>query len=67
MPSPAPFRAPYALDDVTLAAELFAAAELSPDRERRIDARATELIGAIRDRKGGIGGNIPFPPARVWH
>ena len=56
MPSPAPFRAPYALDDVTLAAELFAAAELSPDRERRIDARATELIGAIRDRKGGIGG-----------
>ncbi|WP_342360361.1 bifunctional proline dehydrogenase/L-glutamate gamma-semialdehyde dehydrogenase PutA [Terrarubrum flagellatum] len=56
MPAPAPFRAPYAPDDVALARDLFAAASLAPEREQRIDALGGDLIGAIRKQKSGIGG-----------
>ena len=35
---------------------LLAGARLAPERERRIDARARDLIEAIRARSGGLGG-----------
>jgi len=50
------FDAPYAPDDGELAARLLADAPLSPEREARIDARATRLIEAIRAHDHGIGG-----------
>jgi len=52
----APFRAVYAPDDTSMARSLLAGATLSPDREARIDARATRLVEAIRSRAGGLGG-----------
>ncbi len=47
--------APYAPDEATLLRPLLDAAALAPDREARVDAQATRLIGAIRAR-GGLGG-----------
>src|SRR5579872_3204474 len=51
------FAAPYASDDVVIAAGLLSTAQLSADREARIDATAARLIDAIRahdDRLGGV-------------
>src|SRR5918911_103401 len=56
MASPAPFDVPYAEDDAAIAARLLAGARLAPERERRIDNRARQLIEAIRAHRGGLGG-----------
>src|SRR6202167_4537552 len=53
------FAAPFAPPDEELAAE-FRPASASPDAERRIDARATTLIEAIRARSGRLGGIEEF-------
>lgn len=50
------FRPPYAEDDKAIAARLLAGSQLSPERERRIDQRATRLIEAIRAKGNGLGG-----------
>jgi RHH-type proline utilization regulon transcriptional repressor/proline dehydrogenase/delta 1-pyrroline-5-carboxylate dehydrogenase len=50
------FRAPYAEDDGAIATRLLADARRDPAAKARIDARATELIDAIRTRKVGFGG-----------
>ncbi len=47
--------ASYAPDEAALLRPLLDAAALAPDREARVDAQATRLIGAIRTR-GGLGG-----------
>jgi len=55
--SPAPFQAPYAPDDSSIAARLLATARLRPEQDARIDRTATRLIEAIRsndDRLGGV-------------
>src|ERR1700761_2429677 len=51
-----PFSADYAPDDRALAATLLAAARLSPEQDRRIDATATRLIDAIRTEDDPLGG-----------
>src|ERR1041385_1124235 len=51
-----PFSAPYAPDDVAMAAALLAAARLAPAREERIDRTATRLIEAIRANDDPLGG-----------
>ncbi|HKH35306.1 MAG TPA: bifunctional proline dehydrogenase/L-glutamate gamma-semialdehyde dehydrogenase PutA, partial [Beijerinckiaceae bacterium] len=51
-----PFEAPYAEDDAAIARRLLAGARLAPERERRIDRRARELIETIRASRGGLGG-----------
>ena len=53
---PPPFRAPYAPADEAIARDLLAQATLSPEREARIDAEATQLIEAIRAKTSGFGG-----------
>jgi RHH-type proline utilization regulon transcriptional repressor/proline dehydrogenase/delta 1-pyrroline-5-carboxylate dehydrogenase len=50
------FRAPYAEDDGAIAARLLAGTRREPAAKARIDARATDLIDAIRTRKVGFGG-----------
>ena len=50
------FAAPYAEDDRLIAKRLLGAAGLAPERERRIDAEASGLIGAIRSHRRGFGG-----------
>jgi RHH-type proline utilization regulon transcriptional repressor/proline dehydrogenase/delta 1-pyrroline-5-carboxylate dehydrogenase len=55
-PAPLPFNPPYAEDDKAIAARLLAGSRLSPERETRIDQRATRLIEAIRAKGGGLGG-----------
>src|SRR5579864_4729408 len=50
------FAAPYAADDVVIAAGLLSTARLSADREARIDAIAARLIDAIRARDDRLGG-----------
>jgi RHH-type proline utilization regulon transcriptional repressor/proline dehydrogenase/delta 1-pyrroline-5-carboxylate dehydrogenase len=53
----APFQAPYAPDDRSIAARLLATARLKPEQDARIDRTATRLIEAIRsndDRLGGV-------------
>ena len=56
-PSIAPtFNPPFAEDDKAVAARLLAGSRLSPERERRVDERATRLIEAIRAKGGGLGG-----------
>ncbi|MBV9635944.1 MAG: hypothetical protein JOZ40_15100, partial [Methylobacteriaceae bacterium] len=50
------FVAPYAPPDDAIAAELLASAWLPRGNEARIDARARQLIEAIRSRSGGFGG-----------
>ncbi len=47
--------APYAPDEMAVLRPLLARASLAPGREGRVDAQASRLIGAIRDR-GGLGG-----------
>ncbi|MEA2929254.1 MAG: RHH-type transcriptional regulator, proline utilization regulon repressor / proline dehydrogenase [Hyphomicrobiales bacterium] len=54
------FTAPYAEPDEELAADLLAAAPRDAEAERRIDARATHLIEAIRAHSGGLGGIEDF-------
>lgn len=51
-----PFNPPFAEDDKAIAARLLASSRLSPERERRVDERATRLIEAIRSKGGGLGG-----------
>jgi RHH-type proline utilization regulon transcriptional repressor/proline dehydrogenase/delta 1-pyrroline-5-carboxylate dehydrogenase len=59
--SPAPsFQAPYAEADEIIARRLLATAALPATAEARIDARARELIGAIRAKAGGLGGIEDF-------
>ena len=54
------FRAAYAPSDDGIAASLLAQAPRPAQAERRIDAAATRLIEAIRDRAGGLGGVEDF-------
>ena len=49
------FAAPYAPDDAALIRSFIAETHLDEAAERRLDARATRLIAAIRSRAGGIG------------
>jgi RHH-type proline utilization regulon transcriptional repressor/proline dehydrogenase/delta 1-pyrroline-5-carboxylate dehydrogenase len=57
MPEPPPiFAAPYAPDDASLLPRLLDHASLGPAAEARIDARARDLIDAIRAEAGGFGG-----------
>jgi RHH-type proline utilization regulon transcriptional repressor/proline dehydrogenase/delta 1-pyrroline-5-carboxylate dehydrogenase len=56
----APFRAPYAPPDESLAVTLLASAGRSEQAEARIDLRATRLVQAIRARLGGLGGVEDF-------
>ncbi len=53
-----PFRAPYAPSDGDLATQFLAVAPFSPREEARIDARAGQLVAAIRARAGGVGAGI---------
>lgn len=50
------FSAPYAEDDVALAARLLALPPLTIEQQDRIDRTATRLIEAIRSQDGGFGG-----------
>ena len=52
----APFHADYAPPDEELAAKFAAGAPRASAAEKRIDARATRLIEAVRARSGGLGG-----------
>jgi len=54
------FRAPYAPPDEELAGALLAGAARDAAAERRIDARATRLVEAIRAKAGGLGGVEEF-------
>src|SRR6185295_20393663 len=54
------FSAPYAAPDEALAAALLANAPREAAAERRIDARATRLVEAIRAKSGGLGGIEDF-------
>jgi len=54
--APAPFSAPYAPDDSSLAARLLQDARFSADREGRIDLSATRLIEAVRANDDPLGG-----------
>jgi RHH-type proline utilization regulon transcriptional repressor/proline dehydrogenase/delta 1-pyrroline-5-carboxylate dehydrogenase len=54
------FEAPYAEADEAVARRLLASASLPPEAEARIDARARELIAAIRAKSGGLGGIEDF-------
>ncbi len=54
------FQAPFAPPDDDLAAQFLADAGREPEAERRIDARATRLVEAIRARATGIGGVEEF-------
>jgi RHH-type transcriptional regulator, proline utilization regulon repressor / proline dehydrogenase / delta 1-pyrroline-5-carboxylate dehydrogenase len=56
----APFRALYAPPDEGLAAALLDGAARPAEAEARIDARATQLVNAIRARVGGLGGVEDF-------
>jgi RHH-type proline utilization regulon transcriptional repressor/proline dehydrogenase/delta 1-pyrroline-5-carboxylate dehydrogenase len=54
------FNAPYAPPDEAIAQRLLARAPQPAEVERRIDARASRLIEAIRARSGGLGGVEDF-------
>ena len=54
--TPPPFSAPYAPDDVAIAAALLPQARLSAAQEARIDRTATRLIEAIRANDDPLGG-----------
>jgi RHH-type proline utilization regulon transcriptional repressor/proline dehydrogenase/delta 1-pyrroline-5-carboxylate dehydrogenase len=54
------FAAPYAPPDEVIAARLLAEAVRDAAAERRIDARATRLVDAIRAEAGGLGGIEDF-------
>jgi RHH-type proline utilization regulon transcriptional repressor/proline dehydrogenase/delta 1-pyrroline-5-carboxylate dehydrogenase len=51
----APFTAAYAPDDISIAAQLLAAARLGSGSERRIDRIATRLIEAVRAKDDRLG------------
>ena len=53
---PPAFTAPWGGEDAILAARLLPGALLPPEREARVDALATRLIGAIRGHGGALGG-----------
>ncbi len=53
-------QAPFAPADDDLAAQFLAGAGREPAAERRIDARATRLVEAIRARAAGLGGVEEF-------
>ena len=55
-PLPPSFDVPYVADDRAIAARLLQDARLRPDQDARIDATATRLIAAIRERRSGVGG-----------
>ena len=55
-----PFSAPFAPPDEAIAATLLAGAERDEAAERRIDARASRLVQAIRSAAGGLGGIEDF-------
>jgi len=55
-----PFGAAFAAPDEAIAARLLAVAPRDAAAEARIDAQATRLIAAIRDRIGGLGGVEDF-------
>ena len=50
------FTAPYAADDVVIAAGLLGTARLGAEKEARIDRTARRLIDAIRSRDDRLGG-----------
>src|SRR5215472_4924550 len=54
------FRAPYAPPDDELAGGLLVGAARDAAAERRVDARATRLVEAIRAKAGGLGGVEEF-------
>ena len=54
------FQAPFAPPDEALAAQFLAGASRGAAAERRIDARATALVEAIRAKAGGLGGIEDF-------
>ena len=54
------FDAPYAPPDEAIAQRLLARAPQPAEVERRIDARASRLIAAIRAHSGGLGGVEDF-------
>ena len=56
----APFAAPYAAADETLAARLLDHAPRDAAADGRVDARATRLVEAIRRETGGLGGIEDF-------
>src|SRR5262249_8820560 len=56
----ASFEAPYAPPDEAIAEGLLAEAARTADAERRIDARTTRLVHAIRGRASGLGGVEDF-------
>ncbi|MBW3096145.1 bifunctional proline dehydrogenase/L-glutamate gamma-semialdehyde dehydrogenase PutA [Pseudohoeflea coraliihabitans] len=56
----APFHAPYAPDDDRLIAELAAQMDFTDSQNAAIDRRATQMIEAIRDGAGSIGGVEDF-------
>jgi RHH-type transcriptional regulator, proline utilization regulon repressor / proline dehydrogenase / delta 1-pyrroline-5-carboxylate dehydrogenase len=58
--APPTFAAPYAAADEALAARLLGDAPRDAAAERRVDARATHLIEAIRAHSGGLGGIEDF-------
>lgn len=53
---PPVFDADYIADEQALAAAFLDATPLSPQREQAINARAADLINAVRATSGGIGG-----------
>jgi RHH-type transcriptional regulator, proline utilization regulon repressor / proline dehydrogenase / delta 1-pyrroline-5-carboxylate dehydrogenase len=55
-----PFRAPFAPRDADLAEAFLTAAPRAQAAERRIDARASALVEAIRAKTGGLGGVEDF-------
>jgi RHH-type transcriptional regulator, proline utilization regulon repressor / proline dehydrogenase / delta 1-pyrroline-5-carboxylate dehydrogenase len=50
------FDAPYIQDDLEITRALLSEPEFTPQQERDIDQEALSLIGAIRDKRRGIGG-----------
>jgi RHH-type proline utilization regulon transcriptional repressor/proline dehydrogenase/delta 1-pyrroline-5-carboxylate dehydrogenase len=58
-----PFTAAFSPADEAMASTLMESAPRTAEAERRIDARARRLIGAIRARAGGLGGVEDFLPA----
>src|SRR5881394_125030 len=54
------FRSPYAPPDEEIAAHFLREAPRDDAAERRIDARATRLVQAIRARVSGLGGTEDF-------
>src|SRR5271163_3363265 len=54
------FQAPFAPPDEALATDFLAGAGRDATAERRVDARASALVEAIRAKAGGLGGIEDF-------